>query len=249
MSRRARRQQQNPLNIGVGDVVLVDLRLIHSSRYQTPFTVEVLDVAPEHAFNEHGRPVGDLVRYLDPEPNEFGPYSWVNVQLIPEVIRRNPHPIATNIFRQQREEFTRETINVLGRTSPPRVVTARGTMTGELTDLVAYVLGGLPFTLERPLDHRKIMSLYYRTRPGFVESPARRSITVRRQPFQAWVRRNAFQLMQSAKSVTAERTRRYRQEQDMMSDDLARELDRYDDGVSDETAAIMDTFDDSWANF
>lgn len=214
MSRRSR----NPLNVGVGDIVLIDFSSIYfrPDRLKRYYTT-VLGIQPQYGHTEYGRPLMDQIRYINPEKTELP--SFASLLYVVEVAYRNPRRVPVNIFREQREAIAARI-----QRDP------RGTMTGRLDDLVSYEMASLPYQLERPLEPAQVMR-YYRTRQGLIRDDFQ-TITVRRKPFQAWVRRSAFRLMQSTKSIAAEETCEYKRGQDEIHADRSL-FDRANNAIKD----------------
>jgi hypothetical protein len=139
----------------------------------------------------YGRIATDLIEIQDAS----GQTTSYGSSLVTRVISRSPRPAApVNIFQADHRQITdpkdfRASIHRQG-----------GLMAGLLMDLIKFELGAMPGrTLDRPLDTDRAEEMVRRARPGIIRlshpDADFLAATVRRKPFQAWVRRHAERLM------------------------------------------------------
>jgi hypothetical protein len=183
MSKRyATLRQRNPFNVGPGDVVEIT----------RPYRGGVVTGVVTQVTPRYGRIATDLVQIQDATSGETTSYGS---SLVTRVISRSSRPAApVNIFQTDHHQITdpndfRASIHRQG-----------GLMAGRLMDLIKFELGAMTGrTLDRPLEADRAEEMVRRARPGVIRLSHPDAdflgATVRRKPFQVWVRRHAEQLM------------------------------------------------------
>lgn len=88
------------------------------------------------------------------------------------------------------------------------VKTIGGKYMGTLRGISESVLSRLSMKLDRPINLKRLHTLYWKDRRGLVHLEYRSGnfavITVRRKPFEKWVRQNATRLMKTVKELERE---------------------------------------------
>jgi|GEM_PF-4493266 len=176
-----KRQQQNPLNLKLGDVVELDPAVFPYPEVANPVTIL------EFEYDFSGRN-GPKIVFIDNE----GSGDEADPKVL-RIVRRGKARHPKNICA---ELVARVDVEV----SPA----GHGCWRGELLDLTTFELARVCYSLERELNPVRIEALFNRQTPGLLRRHGPTLVTVRRKPFGAWARRNAYRLMKTVAEVELE---------------------------------------------